>query len=152
MNKKMIIAISCMVGIYSNAFIVNFITSIKYPDSQITILNFFVSLLYVLSILLGLKTIVTSKNSKLFKNYIIGGIMSCIFIYFATEFEHIAHDYLVLDIISGIHYLLYSLFVTPLFGFNYIFNVNYGVFSAIISLFYLVALCIIYKISKQKNE
>jgi hypothetical protein len=50
--------------------------------------------------------------------------------------------------ISGIFVFSIS---TPLFGINYILNTNYGVFSVIISLFYLATflLCSFYQ-KKQK--
>ena len=126
--------------IYLLAFGINFITSIKYPDSHITILNFIVSILFLVTIFLSLKTVVISKKYKMFKFMMIGGMVSGIFVFIVTEFNHIIYKYFILDIISGIQYPLYSLFVTPLFGLNYIFNVSYGLFSAIMSLFYLIAL------------
>ncbi|MEZ7173075.1 hypothetical protein [Sporosarcina sp. OR05] len=45
----------------------------------------------------------------------------------------------VLDIILSVQYPLYVLFITPLFGLNVVMNAGYGVFSAIISVVYLLA-------------
>jgi hypothetical protein len=66
------------------------------------------------------------------------GILSCAFVFLATEFDHVTYKYLVLDMISAVHYPLYAIFITPLFGINYLLSVDYGVFSAIASLFYIV--------------
>ncbi len=137
MKKQTILTII----IYLLAFGINFFASIKYPDSTITVINLVISIVFMMTIILGLKSVITSKKNKYVKIIMISGTVSSIFVFIASEFQYITYKYTILDVITNIHYPLYLIFVTPLFGINYIFNVSYGVLSAIISVLYLTGFC-----------
>jgi hypothetical protein len=113
-----------MASIYIVSLSINLIPSLKHPDSNLTLINLLTSLMLMIAIILWIKSVATSKKTGFLK------IISAI------------------GMISGIFVFSIS---TPLFGINYILNTNYGVFSVIISLFYLATflLCSFYQ-KKQK--
>jgi len=138
MKKKLSIRLFFIIIIYLFALGMNFLPSIKYPDSSLSIINLIISVSLLVTTIIKLKSIVVSQNNKFIQIIMLCGICSSLFVLIAYEFQHIAHKYMILDVILGIHYPLYIVFITPLFGLNYIFNVNYGMFSGIIGIFYLL--------------
>ena len=123
--------------IYLLAVAMNFITSIKYPDATITVFNLVMSMIFLISIILMLKSVIPQKKVRFAKIAMMSGACSSIFVFIATQFQHMNAQNMILDVVSGLHYPLYVLFVTPLFGLNYMFNFSSGLFSATVSIFYL---------------
>jgi hypothetical protein len=140
-----------MASIYIVSLSINLIPSLKHPDSNLTLINLLTSLMLMIAIILWVKSVATSKKTRFLKIISAIGMISGIFVFSISQVQHITYEILILDIVSGIQYPLYLLFITPLFGINYILNTNYGVFSVIISLFYLATflLCSFYQ-KKQK--
>lgn len=141
--KKVYLAV---IGIYLASLFINLFDSIKYPDSDIGIINLIISM--ILSVLFI--WIIYSKrniNLKYFKTFLMSAVIGSSIVYSINGFSFlITND--IFNIISGIRYPLYLIFVTPFFGFNYFLEMLYGKFSLMISIFYLVLymLCIFRKL------
>lgn len=126
-----------MTIIYIVSLSMNVMPSLKYPDSSLSLVNLLASLMLMLAIVFWFKSLMTVKKLKVLKIISTIGMVSSICIFLISWVEHMTYEIFILDIILGIQYPLYLLFVTPLFGMNYIFNSGYGIFSGIASLFYL---------------
>lgn len=126
--------------VYIVALCINFFVSIKYPDIHLTMINFIVTLLFLMMFALLIKNVenkaIVHKGLLIFSSF---GFLSSVIIYFIMTFEHLMFEYALLDVLFSIQYPLYIVFITPLFGLNYIFNLNYGVFSLVISIIYFIA-------------
>lgn len=121
---------------YCIAFGINLIPSIKHPDSSIDILNIIVTFTYL--VILLLLTLVTSENgSKILKVFSILGVISGVVVFLIKTFESTMIGNGIFDLIVSLQYPLYLIFSTPLFGINVFFDLGYGTFSLILSIFYL---------------
>ncbi len=136
--KKPIIYI---VILYFLALRTNFFESIKYPDTNISLLNLITSSLLLISVFFNFKWL---KQKNFFKIFLLGGFLSGIISYITFEF-------IILGFIRDFSIILYILFITPFFGLNLLLGVNYGIFSVIISLFYLITLIYSLYLSKRNN-
>lgn len=145
-----IIILILLAASYILAFSINLLSSIKHPDTTMNITQLYVSAFYLL--ILTALIIVSSritKGTKIVRLFVISGIFSGILIYIITTFEHIMMEYFILDILASIQYPIYPIFVTPLFGFNYLFDLKYGEFSLLVSLVYLVLWYLGYRTKKR---
>ncbi|WP_164667284.1 hypothetical protein [Virgibacillus doumboii] len=128
MNYKLLLV---LILSYSLAFSVNFMPSIKHPDSNMNMLNLLVSLLFVLILFLYAR-----KGNKIFRIFTIAGVTSGIIVFVITRFEHLMYNNVLLDMIASIQYPLYLIFITPLFGGNIAFGMSYGAYGLLMSLVY----------------
>lgn len=134
MNYKFLILL--MVS-YLLAFSINLMPSLKHPDLNMNMFNLLVTLLFMLLLLLY------SKNgSKTLKIFSIVGVISGVLVFAVTTFEHAMFDNVILDGIASIQYPLFLIFTTPIFGGNVLFDLSYGLYSLLMSLFYGVVLCL----------
>ncbi len=124
-----------LIGSYLLAFSINLFPALKYPDLNVGIFNLLVTLLFMLLFL------IYSKNgSKKLKVFTIVGVASGVLIFLITTFEHLMFDNVILDSIASLQYPFYLIFITPLFGGNILFDLSYGTYSLLMSLFYGVVL------------
>ncbi len=137
--KKPIIYI---ILIFIVVFGINFITSIAYPDSSITVINLVASIIFVIAFSIGVIKLIEMNKRKILILFLLGGFLS-------GMLNYIAYDLIIL---RGIATPLYCLFITPFFGFNLFLGVKFGLFSAIISVFYLIALIITILYRREKVE
>lgn len=64
MKKKLSIRLFFIIIIYLFALGMNFLPSIKYPDSSLSIINLIISVSLLVTIIIKLKSIVVSQNNK----------------------------------------------------------------------------------------
>ncbi|SDM51838.1 hypothetical protein [Sediminibacillus halophilus] len=120
-----------LIGSYLLAFEINLMPSIKHPDSSINMFNSFVTILFMVMLLMYAK-----KGSKLLKVFSIFGILSGGIVCTITTFEQAAIGNGILDVIASIQYPFFLIFITPLFGGNILFDLSYGSYALLMSLFY----------------
>ena len=128
MNYKFLIL---LIGTYLLAFSINFMPALKHPDLDMGIFNILVTI-FIMSILL----IYSKKGSKFLKIFSLFGIISGVIVFAITTFEHAMIGNGILDVIASIQYPFYLIFITPLFGGNTLFDLSYGSYSLLMSLFY----------------
>ncbi|WP_226036573.1 hypothetical protein [Aquibacillus saliphilus] len=124
-----------LIGSYLLAFSINLIPSIKHPDLTIGIFNLLVTILFMVLLLLY-----SEKGSKILKIFSIFGVISGVIVFVITTFEHDMIGNGILDVIVSIQYPFYLIFITPLFGGNILFDLSYGTYSLLMSLFYGVVI------------
>ncbi|SDQ81179.1 hypothetical protein SAMN05216232_0166 [Virgibacillus subterraneus] len=120
-----------LIGSYLLAFSINLMPSIKHPDSDIDILNSLVTILFMVLLLTYSK-----KGSRILKTFSMFGVISGVIVFVITTFEHDMIGNGILDVIASIQYPFYLIFITPLFGGNILFDLSYGSYSLLMSLFY----------------
>lgn len=134
---KLIIFLICS---YLIAFTTNFIPSLKHPDSTLSIFNLLVTVLFLIALVIFIKKAsYSSKSIKGLKAFLIFGFISGLVVYVIKMFEDTMMDYVILDMIASIQYPFYLMFTTPLFGVNYLLNINYETFSLLMSAVYVSA-------------
>ncbi|WP_019413432.1 hypothetical protein [Paenisporosarcina sp. TG20] len=116
---------------YLLAFSINLMPALKYPDLNMNIFNLLVTLLFMFLLFLYSK-----KGSKTLKVFSIVGVISGVLVFVVTTFEHAMIGNGILDVIASIQYPFYLIFITPLFGGNILFDLSYGSYSLLMSLFY----------------
>lgn len=128
-------------AIYALALFVNFMPSIKYPDGSIGVLNVLASVLFVGALLFILMKLAnhSGKAMNRMKVLLAVCVLTGLSVYGIHLLESSGVNNAVLDIMLSVQYPLYVLVITPLFGLNIILNADYGVFSAIMSVVYLIA-------------
>ncbi|WP_145997322.1 hypothetical protein [Salirhabdus sp. Marseille-P4669] len=129
------------------ALLLNIVPSLKYPDSTIQIVHLLASLFVLLALLLYTK--VGTKNLFIFSIF---GIISGLFIYLIKMFESTITTYPILDALASIQYLFYVVFTTPLFGINVLLDLNYAMFSLVISVVYVVAFVCCFYFNKKREQ
>jgi membrane protein YdbS with pleckstrin-like domain len=130
-----------LISSYLIAFSTNLIPSLKHPDSNISIFNLLATFLLLIAFLIVIKKVWSSgKLHKSLKRFLLVGFISGLVIYGIKIFEDTLMNYNVLDMIASIQYPIYLLFITPLFGMNYLFDMGYGNFSLLISVVYIFIL------------
>lgn len=138
-----------LITFYLIAFITNLIPSIKYPDTTMNILNLTVTILFLMTLLIFTKKAsYNSKSNKGLKTILLLGFISGIVVYVIKRFEETMLNYVILDMIASIQYPLYLIFTTPLFGLNYLFQMNYGIFSLLMSAVYVISLILVMRSKK----
>jgi hypothetical protein len=135
---------------YLIAVFLNFIPSIK--DSAINIVNLLVSVLFMIIFLVSIKTgLSNNKTEKKLKVFLLLGSVTGLFVYFIAILENAFMENIIYDIISGVSFPFYILFITPFFGFNYLFNWSYEIFSLLISLVYVLSFILIVTFKRSKK-
>ena len=130
-----------LISSYLIAFSTNLIPSLKHPDSNISIFNLLATFLLLIAFLIVIKKVWSSgKLHKSLKRFLLVGFISGLVIYGIKIFEDTLMNYNFLDMIASIQYPIYLLFITPLFGMNYLFDMGYGNFSLLISVVYIFIL------------
>ncbi len=122
---------------YLLAFSVNLMPALKYPDLNVNIFNLLITLLFIFLLLMYSK-----KGSKTLKIFSIVGVISGVLIFVVKIFENAILENAILDAIASIQYPLFLIFTTPIFGGNILFNLSYGSYSLLMSLFYGAVLCL----------
>jgi hypothetical protein len=122
---------------YLLAFSVNLMPSLKYPDVKVNISHLLTTLLFIFLLLMYSK-----KGSKTLKVFSIVGVVSGVLIFVVKTFENAMLENAILDAIASIQYPLFLIFTTPIFGGNILFNLSYGSYSLLMSLFYGAVLCL----------
>jgi vacuolar-type H+-ATPase subunit I/STV1 len=128
MNYKFLILLICT---YLLAFSINFMPALKHPDLDMGIFNILVTILFMSLLLMYSK-----KGSKNLKIFSIIGVISGVLVFVITTFEHALFGNVILDAVASFQYPFYLIFTTPLFGGNMIFDISYGIYSLLMSLFY----------------
>ncbi|WP_404452207.1 hypothetical protein LG329_17920 [Virgibacillus necropolis] len=128
MNYKLLIL---LIGSYLLAFSINLMPAIKHPDLNVDIFNTIVTIIFMFLLLMYAK-----KRSRILKLFSIFGVISGVIVFVITTFEHAMFGNVILDAIASIQYPLYLIFITPLFGGNILFDLSYGSYSLLMSLFY----------------
>ncbi|MHC8514676.1 hypothetical protein [Sporosarcina sp. ITBMC105] len=126
---------------YVLALFVNFMPSIKYPDGTIGVLHVAATVLFLGALLFVLVKLANHSGTsmKRMKVLFAVGVLSGLAVYGIHILESSGVNNAVLDIMLSVQYPLYVLFITPLFGLNVIMNADYGVFSVIMSVVYMLA-------------
>lgn len=125
-----------IVGIaYILALVCNFIPSIKFPDSEIGVINIIVTIIF-----LGALVVLSLKGKNWAKTFLLVGTIGGIVVSIIHALEMGLFDNAIYGIVSGLQYPFYILFITPLFGGNALLEINYGLYSFIIAGIYLVLL------------
>lgn len=128
------------VGTYVIAFSTNLIPSLKHPDSVMNTFNLIATGLFLTALLMFIKeTSFCSKFKSGLKAIFLFGSISGLIVYSIKISESVMIDYAILDIIGSIQYPFYLIYTTPLFGINYLFNLNYEAFSLLMSSVYSMA-------------
>ncbi|MCJ0930512.1 hypothetical protein MST22_05030 [Virgibacillus halodenitrificans] len=120
-----------LIASYILAFSVNLMPSIMYPDLKVDGFNLLVTLLFMFLLLLY-----SRRGSKKLKVFAVLGVISGILVFFITTVEHAMFDNIILDSIASLQYPFYLIFITPVFGGNILFDLSYGSYSLLMSLFY----------------
>lgn len=146
MKLKLIIFLICS---YLIAFATNLIPSLKHPDSTLNIFNLLVTVLFLIALVIFIKQASYSgKLNKVLKIVLIFGFISGFVVYIIKLFEDTMMNYAILDMIASIQYPFYLLFTTPLFGINYLFDINYEIFSLLMSAVYTIAFILVMSFKK----
>ncbi|MCK5763915.1 MAG: hypothetical protein KAH05_07340 [Clostridiales bacterium] len=127
--------------IYVIAFAINIIGALWYPDYNLSPLNIIASIVFTIGLGLIIIKLIYFDKTKWVSIILHIGFLSGIFNYFA-------YRYLGL---RGIGTPLYILFISPFFGFNYLFEVRYGTFSAMVAILYVIALLSVLLLNSIKN-
>ncbi|WP_186577931.1 hypothetical protein [Aquibacillus kalidii] len=120
-----------LIGSYLFAFFLNLMPSIKYPDLNMNVWNLVVTLVFMFLLIMYSK-----QGKKKLKIFSLVGVISAVLVFLITAFEQVMFEHAFLDAIASLQYPLYLLFITPLFGGNDLFDVSYGLYSLLMSLFY----------------
>ncbi|UFU00026.1 hypothetical protein KO561_03410 [Radiobacillus kanasensis] len=128
MNDKFLIF---LIGSYFLAFSVNLMPAIKHPDLDVNVFHLLVTLFFMLLLLMYSK-----KGSKKLKVFALVGVISGLLVFVITTFEHAMFEHVILNSIAALQYPFYLIFTTPVFGGNMLFDLSYGSYSLLVSLFY----------------
>ena len=127
----------------------NLIPSIKYPDVTTTIFNLLATVLFLITLLIFIKQAAYhGKFHKGLKAFLLVGFVSGLVVYVIKIFEDTMMDYAVLEMIASIQYPFYIIFITPLFGVNYLFDVSYETLSLCMSSLYLLIFILVVSFKK----
>lgn len=150
MKLKLFILFICS---YLIAFSTNLIPSLKHPDSTISIFNLLATTLFIITLIIFIKKgSYSGKPNKGLKAFLIVGFISGLVVYVIRMFEGNMIDYAILDMIASIQYPFYLIFTTPLFGVNYLFDLNYETFSLLMSVVYVLAFILVLSFKKADTQ
>ncbi|WP_333719876.1 hypothetical protein [Enterococcus faecalis] len=125
----------------------------KHPDSTMSIFNLLATALFLIALLIFIKKASYSgKSNKGLKVFLIFGFISGLVVYVIKIFEGTMMGYAILDMIASIQYPFYLMFTTPLFGVNYLFDINYETFSLLMSAVYVIAFILVMSFKKADNH
>lgn len=148
MKQKLVLYIMLICS-YLIAFSTNLIPSLKHPDSTMSIFNPLATALFLIALLIFIKKATYSgKPNKGLKAFFIFGFISGLVVYIIKMFEGTMMDNAILDMIASIQYPFYLIFTTPLFGVNYLFDINYETFSLLMSTVYVIAFIFVMSFKK----
>ena len=137
MTKKWIYL--ALITIYLGVLGINLFVSLIFPDISIEAIHFLASFILFVFLLIGV-----SQSLRYVKCILLGGAVSSILIAFAQFFNDFLLKHWILEMVAGIQYPLYVLFITPFFGFNLIIKGLPGTFA----LFCLVIFICLYVLAK----
>ena len=137
-----------LITLYVIAFITNLMPAAKYPDTTMNSLNLLVSILFLITLLIFTK----KASNKWLKMFLLLGSISGLVVYAIKRFEDTMMNYVIWDIIASIQYPFYLIFTTPLFGINYLFQMNYEIFSLLMSAVYVIALILVMSLKKVDTQ
>lgn len=133
-----------LVCAYLIAFATNLIPSLRHPDSTMSFLHPFATALFIIVLLIYIKQAAChAKAANRLKAFLILGFLSGFVVYVMKIFESTIMDYAILDMIASIQYPFYLLFTTPLFGFNYLLDINYEIYSLLMSGVYIIGFILV---------
>ena len=117
---------------------INVSTASMYPDGSIGLLQLGASCIWLM-FLIGSVVFIREEKTLLFVfNYLRFGFIAGIVVYVVTFFGRYWLGYSWFDILSGIQYPFYYLFVVPLFGFNTWLNIMYAHFALFAGFAYIL--------------
>lgn len=152
-NKMKLNLFILLICSYLIAFSTNLISSLKHPDSTMSIFNLFATALFLIVLLILLKKASYSGEfNKGLKAFLIFGFISGLVVYVIKMFEDTMMDYAILDMIASMQYPFYLMFTTPLFGLNYLFDISYESFSLLMSVVYVIAFILVMGFKKVDTQ
>lgn len=135
-----------------STMLMNLVPSIKFPDGTVTYGNAIISMLFAIVLVYTSAMIQHPKWCRVTIITSIIGSISCLYTFIISIFDMTASSSVIYDILSGLHYLLYVIFVTPFFGANVFFRLGYGSFSALVMTIYVFIFIILKgNTNKQKD-
>jgi len=150
MKSKWLITI---VGTYLIAFATNLFPSLKYPDSMMNIFHLSITLLFFFGFMIFInKAPYSVKFYKGIKLFLLLGSLAGVIVFVSGMIEGALSNSFISDLITAIQYPFYFLFITPLFGFNYLFGLNYQLYSIIMSVVYLILFTFLIKVKKSSTQ
>ncbi|GAA4071843.1 hypothetical protein [Amphibacillus indicireducens] len=124
----------------------------KHPDSAPGILHLLVTLLFLIGLVIFIhKAPRSAKFAQGFKLFLIIGVLAGLIVFGSSMLEGALSNSFIVDVSTAIHYPFYFLFITPLFGLNYLFDLNYEIFSIIMSVVYLILVIFMIKVKKSRR-
>lgn len=134
MSKNKLLFGICIVA----SIIVNLFVSMKYPDVEVGFINFFVSIVFIVSFINY--SIMSDQLRFRAVLYWLIPVVSSIIVFAFESSSLFKTESIIIDIISGIKYPLYVLFITPVFGLNWLFGLKVNSFALVFSFIYLIIL------------
>ena len=113
-----------LITIYLAVVGINLFVSLKFPDITIKAVHFTASFILFVIVLIGV-----TKSLRYLKGILLVGAVSSIFVAFTHLFNDFLLNHWILDMIAGLQYPLYILFITPLFGVNIFIKGLSGTFA-----------------------
>lgn len=123
---------------YLGAMGINLFDAIKYPDSELTIINLLASCAFLLLLVIAVRKSEQAKEGLFLKHLLLIAMGASILVFLFSKLESIGYQYFLIDLLANAQYPLYIAFIVPIFGFNYGFQVDYGSFSALGVMIYMV--------------
>ena len=134
-NRMFVIMFALM---YVVSFAVNFMPAIKFPDLTVDSVHLLTSVLFTM-FLLGSSF---SRNPAI-QLFSLIGMIACVIVFGLHSIEYLVASSVVMDLVISLQYPLYFVFVVPLFGLNYVSDIDYGTFAALTSIIYgIVFVCL----------
>ncbi|WAA12836.1 hypothetical protein [Fervidibacillus halotolerans] len=124
---------------YLVAFSINVFPSMKFPDVSVNGYHILATCFFLVGLVTYiLKGMKSSIEISRLKGFLFIGFFSGFLIYLFHIFEDIGAGGFAADIIGSIQYPFYIIFTIPLFGGNYLFQLNYAIYSIIASFIYFI--------------
>ncbi|WAA08878.1 hypothetical protein [Fervidibacillus albus] len=124
---------------YIVAISLNFFPSMKFPDVSVNGFHFLATSIFLIGlsiyILKGIKSVRDIHRLRLFS---LVGVLSGFIIYVFHIVERFGAGSFSGDIIAFFQYPFYFIFTTPMFGGNFLFQVDYGMYALFTSFIYLI--------------
>lgn len=138
-----------LIATYLISFATNLFPSLKHPDSTTALLHFLAAMLFLIGLVLFIyKAPHSIKFDQGFKLLLIVGILAGLIVFVCGLLEGSLSNSFILDVSTAIQYPFYFLFITPLFGLNYLLDLSYEIFSIIMSVVYLILFTLLIKVKK----
>lgn len=143
MNKKWAFV---FIALYLISLASNLMVSAMFPDLEIRAVHFIASMLLFIVLIFSI-----FKAVRYTKWFFLTGAASSVFVALAQYLEGQLMGNLAFDMLSGLQYPLYVLFITPLFGLNYAFDMLPGKFALLCAGLFIFLL-IVAKLVKQSAK